>query len=571
MTTREYTVSKLKNVFPQLTEETIQSMLEIPPEKRLGDYAFPCFRLAKELRKAPAMIAQEAAKQLAEEGSFEKAEAVGPYINFTMKKETRVELLTQAVLSDKARYGAFGASDEGKGKTIVLDYSSINVAKPFHIGHLRTTVIGNSIHKMYRFLGYDTFRINYLGDYGTQFGKMVVAYRKWGNKELVEQQGVQGLLDLYVRFHQEAKENPELDEEARATFTALEHGDEDIRAIWKWFVDVSLKEVSQVYDLLDVQFDSYNGESFFMDKTDAVIRELKEKGLLIESEGAQIVDLSDANMPPCLVLKRDGSTLYTTRDLAAAIYRKKTYDFYKCLYVTAFDQGLHFAQFFKILEKMGYEWSKDLVHVPYGLVSLESGKMSTREGQVVFLKDLLDEAIAKTRSIILEKNPELENIEEVSRQVGVGAVVFNDLFNNRIKDETFEWDKVLNFDGETGPYVQYTYARAKSILRKAEYEAFDAADMQAKALTDVYAQDILSIMETFPQKVKEAADRYEPYIITRFTVSLASAFNKFYHENPIMNADNEGTRKARLALTALTAEMIKQGLALIGVQAPEKM
>lgn len=567
MTIQECVVESIQRAVSELEASVIEEMLEIPPDKKMGDYAFPCFRLAKQFRKAPALIAQDVAAHLKEEDLFEQVEAVGPYVNVFVNKVKIVELVRDAFASQEQ----FGSSKEGEGKTIVLDYSSINIAKPFHIGHLRTTAIGNSIHKLYRYLGYNTVRINYLGDWGTQFGKLAVAYRKWGNKELVEKQGIQGLLDLYVRFHKEAKENPELYDEARAAFTAMEHGDEEILSIWRWFVDISLKEVAKVYDFLDVQFDSYKGESFYMDKVDAVIEELKEKKLLQESDGAMIVDMSDADMPPCLVLKKDGSSLYTTRDLAAAIYRKKTYDFYKCIYVTAFDQGLHFAQFFKVLEKMGYEWSKDLVHVPYGLVSLESGKMSTREGQVVFLQDLLDEAIAKTKEIMREKNPDLENLDEVAKQVGVGAVVFNDLFNNRIKDVTFSWNKVLNFDGETGPYVQYTFARASSILRKADYQTFRPEDMKGEYLTDAYAQDLLKIIEEFPKKVHEAAERYEPYIITRFTVALASSFNKFYHENPILSAEQETLRSARLAMTKMVTTVLKTSLSLIGVQAPEKM
>lgn len=567
MTIREFVAKALQQAVQDLDIQTVEDMLEIPPEKKMGDYAFPCFRLAKQFRKAPALIAQDIVKLLAEGDAFEKAEAVGPYVNLFLDKTKAAEIVADAYAAQES----FGSSREGTGKTIVLDYSSINIAKPFHIGHLRTTVIGNAIHKLYRFLGYQTVRVNHLGDWGTQFGKLVVAYRKWGEKEKIEQQGIQALLDLYVRFHKEAKENPELDEEARATFTAMERGDEEILSVWRWFVEISLKEVAKVYELLDVQFDSYNGESFYIDKVDAVVQELKEKNLLQESDGAMIVDLSDADMPPCLILKKDGSTLYHTRDLAAAFYRKKTYDFYKCLYVTAFDQGLHFAQFFKVLEKMGYEWSKDLIHVPYGLVSLETGKMATREGQVVFLQDLLEEAIAKSKEIIMEKNPDLENIDEVAKQVGVGAVVFNDLFNNRIKDVTFSWSHVLNFDGETGPYVQYTFARASSILRKGGYEKFQREDIQPELLTDEYAQNVLKTIEEFPQKVKEAAQRYEPYIVTRFTVALASAFNKFYHEKSILSAETDALKQTRLALTKMVADVLKQGLSLIGVQAPEKM
>ncbi|MBQ6240597.1 MAG: arginine--tRNA ligase [Firmicutes bacterium] len=567
MTVKEHIAGLLQQKLPTLDQETILSMLEIPPEKEMGDYAFPCFRLAKEMRKAPALIAKDTAEALAGEELLESVQAVGPYLNMRVNKAAVVQIVTEEYTSGSP----FGSSDEGKGKTIVLDYSSINVAKPFHVGHLRTTVIGNSLHKIYRYLGYDTVRINYLGDYGTQFGKMVVAYRKWGNKEEIEKKGIRGLLELYVRFHKEAEADPALDDEARSTFTALENGDQEIRKIWKWFVDISLKEVSKVYELLDVQFESYMGESYFADKTGAVIDELREKGLLQESEGAMIVDLSDCDMPPALVLKKDGSTLYTTRDLAAAIYRKKTYDFAKCLYVTGSEQSLHFAQFFKILEKMGYDWSKDLMHVPFGLISLESGKMSTRNGQVVFLQDLLDEAIEKTRRIIEEKNPNLKNIDQVATQVGVGAVVFNDLFNSRIKDEVFEWNKVLNFDGETGPYVQYTFARASSILRKAGVSTFCAEDMKGECLSDEYAQEVLRIIEQFPEKVKDAAERYEPYVITRYAVALASAFNRFYHENAILSAEDEAVRKARTALTKMMAEVLRSALSLIGVQTPEEM
>ncbi|MBQ5959534.1 MAG: arginine--tRNA ligase [Firmicutes bacterium] len=567
MTVKEHIAGMLQQKLPTLDLDTILSMLEIPPEKEMGDYAFPCFRLAKEMRKAPALIAKDTAEALAGEQLLESVQAVGPYVNMRVNKAAVVQIVTE----EYAAGHPFGSSDEGEGKTIVLDYSSINIAKPFHVGHLRSTAIGNAIHKLYRYLGYKTVRVNHLGDYGTQFGKLVVAYRKWGNKEEIEQKGIRGLLDIYVRFHKEAEQDPSLDDEARSTFTALENGDEEIREIWKWFVDISLKEVSKVYDLLDVQFDYYLGESFYMDKTDAVVKELQEKGLLEESEGAMIVDLSDCDMPPALVLKKDGSTLYTTRDLAAAIYRKKTYDFYKCLYVTGSEQSLHFSQFFKILEKMGYSWSKGLVHVPFGLMSLETGKMSTRNGQVVFLQDLLDEAIEKTRRIIEEKNPNLKDIDQVATQVGVGAVVFNDLFNSRIKDEVFAWDKVLNFDGETGPYVQYTFARASSILRKAGVDVFHPEDMKGECLSDEYAQEVLRIIEQFPEKVKEAADRYEPYVITRYAVALASAFNRFYHENAILSAEDETVRKARTALTKMMAEVLRSALSLIGVQTPEEM
>ncbi len=560
----------LMAAIPDLPEDQIRAGIEIPKEKTMGDFAFPCFRLAKAFRKAPAMIAPEIAEKLKDNPLFEKVEAVGPYVNVFIDKEHWAQSVIRDFMeADQYGSGTEGIREDGTRKNIVLDYSSINVAKPFHIGHLRTTVIGNSIKKLHEFLGYNTISVNHLGDWGTQFGKMAVAYQKWGDPETVDARGVRGLMDLYVRFHEEAKKDPSLDDEARAAFTRMENNDEEILSLWQRFVDISLKEVSRVYDLLDVQFDSYNGESFYRDKMDAPIALLREKGLLKESEGAQVVDLSEFNMPPCLVLKSDGSSIYATRDIAAAIYRKNTYDFAKCLYVTATEQILHFSQVFKVLELMGFEWAKDLVHIPYGYVSLEEGKLSTREGNVIFLEDLLNEAIAKTRDIMNEKNPDLENLEEVAQQVGVGAVVFHDLFNNRIKDVTFSWDNVLNFDGETGPYVQYTFARCSSVLRKAGEMEEQVPD--ASKLTDEYAQEIIKLIEDFPNRVREAAKKYEPYIISRYTVAVATAYNKFYHENSILNADDPETRYARLYLTKMVAYILKTGLSLIGVKAPERM
>ncbi len=555
---------------PELPEDQIRASIEIPKEKSMGDFAFPCFRLAKAFRKAPAMIAPEIAEKLKGNPLFEKVEAVGPYVNVFIDKEHWAQsVIRDFMAADRYGSGTEGVREDGTQKNIVLDYSSINVAKPFHIGHLRTTVIGNSIKKLYEFLGYNTISVNHLGDWGTQFGKMAVAYQKWGDPETVDAKGVRGLMALYVRFHEEAKKDPALDDEAREAFTRMENGDEEILGLWQRFVDISLKEVSRVYDLLDVQFDSYNGESFYRDKMDGPIAMLREKGLLKESEGAQVVDLSEYNMPPCLVLKSDGSSIYATRDIAAAIYRKNTYDFDKCLYVTATEQILHFSQVFKVIELMGFDWYKDLVHIPYGYVSLEEGKLSTREGNVIFLEDLLHEAIAKTRDIMNEKNPDLENLEEVAQQVGVGAVVFHDLFNNRIKDVTFSWENVLNFDGETGPYVQYTFARCSSVLRKAG--AFEEKMPDASKLTDEYAQEIIKLIEDFPNRVREAAKKYEPYVITRYTVAVATAYNKFYHENSILNAEDPETRYARLYLTKMVAYILKTGLSLIGVKAPERM
>ena len=557
-------------VVPELPEDQIRDAIEIPKEKTMGDFAFPCFRLAKAFRKAPAMIAPEIAEKLSGHPLFEKVQAVGPYVNvFIDKVAWTKSVLEEYEAAETFGSGTEGVKKDGSKKNIVLDYSSINIAKPFHIGHLRTTVIGNSIKKLYEFLGYNTISVNHLGDWGTQFGKMAVAYQKWGNKEEIEAKGVRGLMALYVRFHEEAKNDPSLDDEARAAFASMENGNEEILSLWRWFVKISLNEVARVYELLDVHFDSYNGESFYMDKMDGPITLLREKGLLVESEGAQVVDLSEYNMPPCIVLKSDGSSIYATRDIAAAIYRKNTYDFDKCLYITASEQILHFSQLFKVLELMGFEWAKDMVHIPYGFVSLEEGKLSTREGNVIYLEDLLNEAIAKTRDIMNEKNPDLENLEEVARQVGVGAVVFHDLFNNRIKDVTFSWDNVLNFDGETGPYVQYTFARASSVLRKAGDPELKVPDPEK--LTDEYAQEIIKLIEDFPNRVREAARKYEPYIITRYTVAVATAYNKFYHEDPILTAEDEETKMARLYLTKMVTYILKTGLGLIGVAAPERM
>ena len=567
---KDYVAQELAKCLPELELAQIAEGIEIPKEKTMGDYAFPCFRLAKTLRKAPNLIAQDVAAKLEGSEILEKVQAVGPYVNMFLNKTWRAQFILGQVDEAAAAGKAYGASTVGEGKTVVMDYSSINVAKPFHIGHLRTTVIGNSISRMLQFMGYKTVSINHLGDWGTQFGKMVVAYRKWGNPEEVEQKGVRGLLELYVKFHEEAEKDPELDEIARATFTSMEQGDEEALALWKLFVDISLKEVSRVYDMLDVKFDSFLGESYFFTRTDELISILKEKNLLQESEGAQIVDLSEENMPPCIVLKKDGSTLYATRDIAAAMYRKDTYDFDKCLYITGMEQILHFSQWFKVCEKIGFPWSKDLVHIPYGLVSLEGGKLSTRGGNVIFLEDLLHEAVQKTKEIMMEKNPDLENMDQVAQQVGVGAVVFHDLFNNRIKDVTFSWDQVLNFDGETGPYVQYTFARASSVLRKAQWDPANQEVIDMSLLTDEYSQEILKLIENFPKRVEEACQKWEPYMITRYTVALATAFNKFYHENSIMNAE-ENVKKARLKLTYVVTQVIKQGLYLIGVQAPEKM
>ena len=465
----------------------------------------------------------------------------------------------------------FAHSDIGSGKRVIVEYSSPNIAKPFHIGHLRSTVIGNSIYKLYDALGYDTVRINHLGDYGTQFGKMIVAYRKWGNEEDVKRDPIKTLLSYYTKFHVEAENDPDLDQEARDTFTRLESGEPEEKALWQWFRDESLKEFTEVYDMLGIEFDSYAGESFYSDKMQRVLDELNAKGLLEESQGANVVDLEKYDLGTALITKSDGSTLYITRDIAAAIYRKETYDFFKNIYVVASQQNLHFAQWFKIVELLGYDWAKDCIHVPFGLVSLEEGTMSTREGRVVFLKDVLDQAVEKTREIIIEKNVNTDNIDETAAIVGIGAVIFQELSNGRIKDYVFKWDRVLNFDGETGPYVQYTHARAASVLRKAGDDAAKiSADVDYSKIRGEAAYSLVKPLHAMPDVVIEAANRCEPSILTRHIIDIAQAFNKFYHDEQIL-VDDEDEKMAKLALVASARQAIENGLAMLGIKAPERM
>lgn len=554
---------------PSLAAEDIEKMLEIPSDTAMGDYAFPCFRLAKELRKAPQMIAVDIAAAIGQEALFEKVENVNAYVNMFINKEEFSRLTLSGIYEQGS---SFGGSDLGQGKPLIVEFSSPNIAKPFHIGHIRSTVIGNSLYKIFDALGYNVIRINHLGDYGTQFGKMIVAYRKWGKKEDVENEPIKTLLSYYVRFHEEASKDPALEDEARETFTKLEHGEKEETELWQWFRDESLKEFTRVYDMLGITFDSYAGESFFSDKMPAVLQELKDKGLIKESQGAQIVDLEEYGLTPALVTKSDGSSLYITRDLAAAIYRKKTYDFVKCIYVVASQQNLHFQQWFKILDLMGYEWYKDCVHVPFGLVSLPEGTMSTRNGRVVFLEDVLNKAVEQTRKIIEEKGVNTENMDETAKTVGIGAVMFQELSNNRIKDYTFNWDTVLNFDGETGPYVQYTHARAASVLRNAGVDAaaLNPADMDLSYISGEAGYSLVKLLYRFPEVVKEAGDKYEPSVVTRHVVDIAQAYNKFYHDERIL-VDNEEEKKAKLMLTYAAKTAICNGLALLGIKAPEKM
>ena len=555
---KKYIASKIKA--EGLSEEEVASAIALPPNSDMGDYALPCFKFAKVMRKSPALIAQDIANSFPADGVIERAEAVNGYVNFTINKGALAREVIDEVLASGDKYGS---STEGAGKTICIDYSSVNIAKPFHIGHLSTTAIGGALYKIFNFLGYKAVGINHLGDYGTQFGKLICAYKHWGNREEVQAGGIHAINDLYVRFNSEATE--EMEQEAREYFRLIESGDKEANELFDWFKDLTLEYVKGIYKKLNVTFDSYAGERFYTDKMGPVIEELRQKGLLKESNGAQIVDLEPYGMPPCLILRSDGASLYATRDLAAAIYRKKTYDFYKCLYVVAYQQNLHFKQFFKVLELMGKEWAKDLVHVAYGMVSLEDGAMSTRKGKVVWLEDVIARCEEKAYAIISEKNPELENKEDVAEKVGVGAVIFGALYNNKIKDIVFSYDKVLSFEGETSVYVQYTCARANSVLEKggvpSEYVVSDLLPEEA---------EVVKAIAAFPQAVKDAAEKYEPSVVARFAVDLAQKFNKFYFDCKILIAEGD-KKNFRLALTAAALTALKNALTLLGIGVPDKM
>ncbi len=548
-----------------LTMEEVLGLMEIPPKPEMGDFAFPCFRLAKTMRKAPQMIAADIKEAIGEVDFLDEIQVLGAYLNFFVNKETFVKSMVTAAMADN-----FGGSNIGEGQTICIDYSSPNVAKNFHVGHLRTTIIGNSLYKIYSKLGYNVVRINHLGDWGTQFGKLIVAYKAWGNEEAVKNDGVAELMKLYVKFHEEADKNPSLNDEARAWFNKMENGDEEALKIWQWFKDISLIEYKRTYDLLGIDFDSYNGESFYRDKTAGVVDKIQSANLLTESEGAKIVDLEAYDMAPCLILKNDGSSIYATRDLAAIFYRKETYNFVKCLYVTGQEQKLHFSQVFKVVELLGNDWAKDqLVHIPYGLVSLEGAKLSTRSGNIIYAEDILLEAISKIKEIIEEKNPDIPNKDETAKKIGVGAVLFNDLYNQRIKDVSFKWEKLLNFDGETGPYVQYTYARCASILRKVT-DFTPSIDIDCSLITESEAMDLLKEISRFPKVVFDASEKYEPSVVARFAVDVAQSFNKYYNACRI-NVEDEALRNARVTLVYLTKKIIKDALLLLGIECPEQM
>lgn len=550
--------------------EAVSGLFEVPANSDMGDLSLPCFKLSKLMRKAPQQIAEDLKSACASAEFVERVDAVNGYLNFYWNRQRFAGNVLGQVLSQKENYGSSAA---GEGRRIVIDYSSPNIAKPFHIGHLRSTMIGNALYQLFRFQGYECVGVNHLGDWGTQFGKLIVGYLRWGNEESVRDGGIDELLRLYIKFHDEAEEQPQLEDEARNWFVRLEQGDPEAEKLWQWFKEISLQEFNKIYSLLGVSFDSYAGESFYNDKTAAVVKELSEKGLLEEDDGAKLVRLDDYDMSPALILKKDGSTLYHTRDIAAAIYRKETYDFSKAIYVTGSPQSLHFKQWFKIIELMGCDWASDLHHVPFGQVSLEGAKLSTRKGNVVKLEELLNQAIQKTETLIEEKNPQLENKTEVARQVGVGAVIFNDLSTNRIKDTVFSWDEALNFDGETGPYVQYTHARACSLLRKAGDSALQVRSdlLYTEELFQVQqAYDVVKELSDFPDKIGQACEKLEPSLISRYLVDLSQEFNRFYHECPIL-VDDEQKRAERLAIVTAVKTVLQSGLHLIGMASPEKM
>ena len=561
----EEIVEKLKDLNSDITIDVseVTAMLEYPPDPKMGDVALPCFKMSKTLRMAPVKIAATVADGFCAP-YVARAEAVNGYLNIFLDGQALSEKVVGEALERKEKYGA---PKLGEGKTVVLDYSSPNVAKPFHIGHLGTTVIGHSLKKLHEFAGYKCIGINYLGDWGTQFGKLIVAYRKWGNKELIENGGIDKLVELYVKFHEAAEETPSLNDEARAEFHKLEQNDEENIKLWQWFVEISLAEYKKTYAQLGIEFDSYKGESFYTDKMPAQVQKLRDMGLMKIDDGASIVDLEEYGMPPCLILKRDGSTLYPTRDIAAAVYRKQTYGFDKAIYVTSAGQSLHFAQWFKVVELMGYDWHDRLVHVPYGTVSINGEKLATRTGNVILLRDLFALAIEKIAGIMEEKNPNLENKEKIAEEIGVGAVVFYYLSNNRIRDINFVMDDALNFDGNTGPYVQYTYARTCSVLSR-------AGSYDARAELKITAQEETELAKTlsrFEENVLDAIEAYEPSVITRYILDVAGAYNRFYHNCTILGAEDEQIKNTRLALTAAANTVLGNAFGLICLAKTQKV
>lgn len=549
--------------------KTIEGYIEVPTNKAMGDYSFPCFKLAKELRKAPQMIATELKEKVEiDEKIIEKVEVVNGYLNFFVNPVLLVKTVLEEIDNKKECYGS---SNIGAGKNIVIDYSSPNIAKPFHIGHLRSTVIGNSLYKIHQFLGYHCVGINHLGDYGTQFGKLIEGYKRWGNEYQIEENPIDELTKIYIRINNLCKEDESVLEACRDNFKKLEDKDEYCMSVWNKFRELSLKEFQRIYDLLDVHFDSLNGEAFYSDKMTEVVEMLEKTGKLVPSEGARVIDLEDKQMPPCMIEKTNGSTTYATRDLAAILYRARNYDFDKAIYLTSYEQILHFKQVFEVakLLELDERYTNNLVHIPFGMVLLKTGKMSTREGNVIKLEELLQESVARVKEIMDAKNPDLENKEKIAEIIGIGAVVFNDLYNSRVKDEIFDWDEMLNFNGETGPYLQYIYVRTNSILQKAGYVP-SLPEVDFEELNNKVALDIIKQLYSFGDVVKQAAEKYEPYLIARYLIDLAQLFSSFYNDNKIIVEDKK-VQDARLYLTYSVKTVLEAGSKLLGMKMPERM
>ena len=562
MNNKELIASELAKVIDSLDQDAILNLLEQPKSSDLGDIAFPAFSLAKVERKAPQAIAADIAEKI-DQSAFEKVVATGPYVNFFLDKSKISDQVIKSVIEAGADYGQ---QDEGEGQNITIDLSSPNIAKPFSVGHLRSTVIGDALSNIFRKMGYNTIKINHLGDWGKQFGLLMVAYKKWGSKEAVEANPIDELLKLYVRINAEIENDPELDDEGRLWFKKLEDGDPEATELWQWFRDESLVEFNRIYKLLGVEFDSLNGEAFYNDKMDEAVQILEDKGLLKESKGASIVELDDVNLPPAMIKKSDGATLYITRDIATAIYRARTYNFVKNIYAVGQEQSNHFRQLKAVLKKMGFDWSDDMVHVDFGLVTKNRQKLSTRKGNIILLEPTLQEAISRAKAQIEEKNPELENKEEVAHAVGVGAVKFYDLKTDRRNGYDFDLEAMVSFEGETGPYVQYAYARIQSILRKANFTPSTDATY---SLSDTESWEIIKLLQDFSRVVKRAAENYDPSLIAKYAINLAQAFNKYYAHTRILDESPE--RESRLALSYSTAVVLKEALRLLGVDAPEKM
>ena len=564
---KEIIAKKINNIV-NLDETNIYNNLEIPPKQDMGDYAFPCFVLSKELKKSPQIIAEEIKDKIELDENISEIKVVGGYLNFYLNKEYFIKNVLNEMAEKNENYGS---SNIGNGKNIVIDYSSPNIAKPFHIGHLRSTVIGNSIYKIYKYLGYNCIGINHIGDWGTQFGKLIEGYKRWGSEYNIEENPIDELTKIYIRINNLCKEDESVLEDCRNNFKKLEDGDEYCVNLWKKFKELSLKEFERIYDLLDVHFDSYNGEAFYSDKMQEVVDILERKGLLVESEGAKVVDLSEQGMIPCIIEKSNGSTTYATRDLAAIMYRAREYDFNKAIYLTSYEQILHFKQIFEVAKMLDLDkkYTSNLIHAPFGMVQLKTGKMSTREGIIVKLEDLLNESITRVKAIIENKNPNLENKEEIAKQVGIGAVIFNDLYNNRIKDEVFDWDIMLNFNGETGPYMQYIYVRTKSILEKAGYVP-KIEDVDFSLLNNDTAYKIIKLIYSFQDTIIQAAEKYEPYIIARYLINLAQSFSTFYNENKILGEEKK-VQDTRVYLTYAVGNVLKIGASLLGIKMPDRM